>query len=154
MPSGLPSGGTAGQVLKKNSGTDYDVTWADASGGNACIQINVIDEGGGSYYISSVDPSSTVLLNFFAGTLKQGDAILVVLDPSYYMRPQEVAQFTGLEVLVEYDDSVGDDCQMSHAHFSRTFVDNGSVKVTDFEILYNVDYEIERSITGTTYTIT
>ncbi len=29
----LPSGGTAGQVLKKRSGTDYDVEWDDESGG-------------------------------------------------------------------------------------------------------------------------
>ena len=30
---GLPRGGTAGQFLKKNSGTDYDVVWAAAPGG-------------------------------------------------------------------------------------------------------------------------
>ncbi len=29
----VPSGGTTGQVLAKNSATDYDVEWADASGG-------------------------------------------------------------------------------------------------------------------------
>ena len=30
---GVPSGGTAGQVLKKKSGTDYDTEWANESGG-------------------------------------------------------------------------------------------------------------------------
>lgn len=29
----LPSGGSAGQVLKKSSGTDYDVVWGNESGG-------------------------------------------------------------------------------------------------------------------------
>lgn len=29
----LPSGGSSGQVLKKSSGTDYDVEWANESGG-------------------------------------------------------------------------------------------------------------------------
>lgn len=29
----IPSGGTTGQILAKNSATDYDVEWADASGG-------------------------------------------------------------------------------------------------------------------------
>lgn len=29
----LPTGGTTGQVLKKSSGTDYDVEWANESGG-------------------------------------------------------------------------------------------------------------------------
>lgn len=152
----VPTGGTTGQVLKKNSGTNYDCSWADESGGggDTCIQIKIIDDGDGYYSISSVVPSSTDLLNFFLGSSGQGNAILVVLDPSYYQRPQEVAQFTGLEVLVEYDSWADEDCQMSHAHFSRTFVDNGSVKVTDFEILYNLDYDVARSITGTTYTIT
>lgn len=30
----IPSGGTAGQVLGKSSGTDYDVAWVDQSGGD------------------------------------------------------------------------------------------------------------------------
>lgn len=33
----IPSGGTSGQVLTKHSATDYDVSWADASGGGAYI---------------------------------------------------------------------------------------------------------------------
>lgn len=35
--SGVPTGGTEGQVLTKHSATDYDVSWADASGGGAYI---------------------------------------------------------------------------------------------------------------------
>lgn len=31
----LPSGGSSGQVLKKSSGTDYDVEWANESGGGS-----------------------------------------------------------------------------------------------------------------------
>lgn len=31
---GVPAGGTAGQVLKKKSGTDYDTEWADETGGS------------------------------------------------------------------------------------------------------------------------
>lgn len=30
---GVPTGGTAGQVLTKDSGTDYDTSWQDATGG-------------------------------------------------------------------------------------------------------------------------
>jgi hypothetical protein len=29
VPAGIPAGGTTGQVLIKNSNTDYDVSWAD-----------------------------------------------------------------------------------------------------------------------------
>lgn len=32
---GVPSGGTTGQVLTKDSGTDYDTSWQDASGGGS-----------------------------------------------------------------------------------------------------------------------
>ena len=32
---GVPAGGTAGQVLTKKSGTDYDTEWKDATGGGA-----------------------------------------------------------------------------------------------------------------------
>ena len=43
---GVPTGGTAGQVLAKNSGTDYDTEWVDDSGGgipggsNTHVQFN------------------------------------------------------------------------------------------------------------------
>lgn len=32
---GVPAGGTVGQVLAKNSGTDYDTEWVDQTGGSA-----------------------------------------------------------------------------------------------------------------------
>lgn len=37
---GLPSGGTAGQVLTKNSATDGDAVWADASGGQSASGVS------------------------------------------------------------------------------------------------------------------
>jgi hypothetical protein len=33
----LPTGGTSGQVLQKDSSTDYDVSWATSSSGGADI---------------------------------------------------------------------------------------------------------------------
>ena len=36
---GVPSGGTQGQVLTKNSSTDYDTVWANASGGKLYMHI-------------------------------------------------------------------------------------------------------------------
>ena len=38
--SGLPSGGTVGQVLGKASGTDYDVEWMDQTGGDPTTLID------------------------------------------------------------------------------------------------------------------
>lgn len=42
--SGVPSGGTSGQVLTKHSATNYDVEWADASGGGAYIVTFTYDD--------------------------------------------------------------------------------------------------------------
>lgn len=46
----VPSGGSADQVLTKNSGTNYDYSWADASGGGGGL-------GGGTFhfYADQVD---------------------------------------------------------------------------------------------------
>jgi len=38
--AGVPIGGTTGQVLKKNSNTDYDTVWADESGGGGVEYID------------------------------------------------------------------------------------------------------------------
>ena len=35
----LPTGGTAGQVLLKNSGTNYDAIWSSITGGGVDVQI-------------------------------------------------------------------------------------------------------------------
>lgn len=35
LPTGIPSGGTTGQVLKKTSSTDYAVEWSNESGGGS-----------------------------------------------------------------------------------------------------------------------
>ena len=40
-PSGLPSGGTEGQVLAKKSNSDYDVEWKDAGSGGGALIVNI-----------------------------------------------------------------------------------------------------------------
>ena len=43
---GVPSGGTAGQVLTKKSGTDYDTEWKDPTGGGASGYVTFGGKGG------------------------------------------------------------------------------------------------------------
>ncbi len=43
---GVPSGGVAGQVLTKKSGTDYDTEWKDPAGGGASGRISFGGKGG------------------------------------------------------------------------------------------------------------
>ena len=45
----LPSGGSAGQVLKKSSATDYSVEWGDASGGGSMLVTFTQVSGSTSY---------------------------------------------------------------------------------------------------------
>lgn len=60
--AGIPSGGTTGQVLTKDSGTDYDVSWQTPSGGSleysfVAEQVKVIDSqsvASASYYLNTV----------------------------------------------------------------------------------------------------
>lgn len=93
----LPSGGTSGQVLAKSSGTDYDVTWVNQSGG-----------GGGGAYTPDEYPlttlSGTGTLQFYAfggtatlmcsGTTPSGawDSTTLCTVPAGY-RPQMTLYF-------------------------------------------------------------
>lgn len=43
---GVPAGGTAGQVLTKKSGTDYDTEWKDPTGGGSSGRISFGGKGG------------------------------------------------------------------------------------------------------------
>ena len=46
---GVPAGGTAGQVLTKKSGTDYDTEWKDPTGGGASGRISFGGKQGSAY---------------------------------------------------------------------------------------------------------
>jgi hypothetical protein len=60
-PNGLPTGGTTGQVLTKDSGTDFDVSWQTPGGGSG---------GGGFWDISAGVPPATdfTSVNLQSGT--------------------------------------------------------------------------------------
>lgn len=79
--TGIPSGGSTGQALVKNSGTDYDVTWSTVSatpgGSNTQVQFNNSGAFGGS---SSFTWSGTRLspnyVTLAAGTTSAGTSPL------------------------------------------------------------------------------
>ena len=43
--TGVPAGGTTGQVLAKNSNTDYDTTWVNGGGGDVVGPNSSVDSG-------------------------------------------------------------------------------------------------------------
>lgn len=59
---GLPSGGSTGQVLKKASATDYDVEWANESGGGGISTLNIpVIPDLGEYNLGTKAQAATVL---------------------------------------------------------------------------------------------
>lgn len=60
---GIPAGGTAGQVLAKASGTDYDTEWVNQSGGGGGIAADVIADEYSEGVPSSYSVGDTCLYN-------------------------------------------------------------------------------------------
>lgn len=74
--AGIPSGGTTGQVLVKNSGTDFDYDWADVTG--------TITSGTQSISIPSPVGASTIHYRK-VGKLYFDIIILRTTDSRYYL---------------------------------------------------------------------
>lgn len=51
---GVPTGGTAGQVLSKVDGTDYNTQWTTPSGGGPTVERHYVDYGGGATPTTSI----------------------------------------------------------------------------------------------------
>lgn len=84
---GVPAGGTAGQVLTKKSGTDYDTEWKDPTGGGASGHISFGGKSGSIYeprleenlYKNSEDFSKNInesaSINYRIGGVKVNDTL-------------------------------------------------------------------------------
>lgn len=102
---GVPTGGTIGQVLKKNSSTDYDTSWQDESGGGGGGDMtkSVYDPAGknadafdynnfiNTPTIPTIDPNTTIQGNTFNGADQ-----LVKLDGSGKLPAIDGSLLTGL----------------------------------------------------------
>lgn len=77
--SGLPAGGTTGQVLKKNSNTDGDASWAaDATGGSGGLATGVVQ----IKCTGSLSTDNTAITNGVAAAIAYGDGVEIQLCPS------------------------------------------------------------------------
>ena len=61
---GVPAGGTAGQVLTKKSGTDYDTEWKDPTGGGTSGHISFGGKSGYTFEPRLVESSYNTFENF------------------------------------------------------------------------------------------
>lgn len=120
----IPSGGSSGQVLKKSSGTDYDVAWANESGG-----------GGTSDYTDLTNKPSinsvTLSGNKTAADLGLSAAVTEVTNtaaaPSLALDPEKIYHFTGTLTALTIDLTTPASGQLAHYHFD---FDSGSTAPT------------------------
>lgn len=82
---GVPAGGTAGQVLQKASGADYDTEWVEPSSGGAvtsvngktgAVTLNASDVGAGTYSKPSGGIPSTDMSSEVQASLGKADTAL------------------------------------------------------------------------------
>lgn len=86
---GVPSGGTAGQVLMKDSSTDYDTSWQTLSSGSDVV----VGTYTGSYSVR-YETAQTISLGstpqfVWVGALDDGPSYLGNLVPWYYYRDND-----------------------------------------------------------------
>ena len=79
---GIASGGTAGQVLKKASATDYDTEWADESGGGAFF-VTLTYSNGNYYSDKTYAEISDAYNNGLQIIVKQGASIIPLTKKDY-----------------------------------------------------------------------
>jgi len=70
---GVPAGGATGEVLKKNSATDYDTVWGTSGGGQLPV---------GSIYINKTDPTNPATLLGYGTWQSLEGFVLVGYKPS------------------------------------------------------------------------
>ena len=75
---GVPAGGTAGQVLAKKSGTDYDTEWVNQSGGSA----GYITFGGkdGNFYIPRLEENLYKTFEDFRKNINESSSVTYFLN--------------------------------------------------------------------------
>lgn len=76
---GVPAGGTAGQVLTKKSGTDYDTEWKDPSGGGTSGYITF---GGkdGFLYVPRLEEDSKKTFEDFSRNINESSSVTYFLN--------------------------------------------------------------------------
>ena len=94
---GAVTGGTTGQVLTKNSGTDYDTTWADASGGSMTDifyfgkETSVLEDQSGTI---TLDYTGTVVHNIGSG-MNTSTGVFTAPEDGYYQVNASIWLYNG-----------------------------------------------------------
>lgn len=104
----LPTGGTHGQVLKKNSSNNYDVIWSDESGGGTIITGNAsltetpagLINGVNTVYTLSQEPAAGTVRVYLNGVRQRPGTDYTVTGQNITFT---VAPFSGDSIIVDYN---------------------------------------------------
>lgn len=93
---GLPSGGTTGQILVKNSGTDYDTSWSTSTGLGTVTSVALSAPTGFAVSGSPVTSAGTLAITFASGYSLPTTANQTNWDTAYTDRLKWDGGSTGL----------------------------------------------------------
>jgi hypothetical protein len=93
---GLPSGGTTGQILVKNSSTDYDTSWSTSSGLGTVTSVALTTPTGFSVAGSPITSAGTLAITFASGYSLPTTANQTNWDTAYTDRLKWDGGSTGL----------------------------------------------------------
>ena len=145
---GVPAGGTAGQVLTKKSGTDYDTEWKDPTGGGASGYITFGGKPGMTYeprleenlYKSSQDFSRNInessSVTYFLNGAPVEDTINIngVLNiPAGTLMEKTLSYFIGGFTAVSTDTQTADK-QLNPSDFTITLSSGNTIEITSLSI--------------------
>lgn len=145
---GVPAGGTAGQVLTKKSGTDYDTEWKDPAGGGSSGYVTFGGKPGMAYeprlvenlYKSSQDFSRNInessSVTYFLNGAPVEDTINIngVLNiPAGTLMEKTFSYFIGGFTAVSTDTQTADK-QLNPSDFTITLISGNTIEITSLSI--------------------
>ena len=78
---GVPAGGTAGQVLTKKSGTDYDTEWKDPTGGGSSGQVTITFGGkGGILFTPRIEEYTSSSIEDFRRNINESTSVFYFVN--------------------------------------------------------------------------
>ena len=146
--NGVPAGGTAGQILTKKSGTDYDTEWKDATGGGASGYVTFGGKSGRAYeprmeensyktfedFSRNINESSSVTYFLNGSPVEDTININGVLNiPAGTLMEKTLSYFIGGFTVVNSNVETGT-MQLTPSDFTITLSSGNTIEITSLSI--------------------
>lgn len=157
----VPSGGTAGQVLKKSSGTDYDAGWADESDTVTDVQINgssIVTDGVAEIPIASTSRLGLVKPNSM-GVYVNGAGEMSVTKATSAQLKAGTGGYNVIVPVIQHESAfyalakaAGDTTQSQSSNAVGNYTDSAKVAIQKMLGIYEAPWELIREDTFTNET--